>query len=164
MRLAEKKQLELRAIWHMWSVEYVNSHNIDLNYSGEKKEDLAVSDAIQQKSFGFPENVLVNPSATVSTYNGNWYIMNGSVRDRVPELSELVKPGEPRVSFVMSTNASRLVVKDKLGKTVCELCMDDIHENGSINLDLLAKRNEKDTWLKFKAKIVNGVDIKFLFT
>ena len=164
-------QVALRAIWHMWSDEYVDSHNINLNYGGEKKEDFAVSDEMQQKSLAFPENALVNPnignkveSVTVSKDNGNWYIMNGSVSVEVPELSELVKPGEPRVSFVMSTNALRLVVKDKLGKTVCELCMDDIHENGSINLDLLAKRNEKDTWLKFKAKIVNGVDIKFLFT
>jgi hypothetical protein len=42
--------------------------------------------------------------------------------------------------------------------------MDDIQEDGCVNLDLLAKRNEKDAWLTFEAKIVDGVDVKFLFT
>ena len=161
----------MRAIWFMWSDEY-KDHYLDVEYIGQKEKDPSVSDAKLQTSLAFPENTLVGPnsgdnveSVTVLLENGHWWIVNGSQSVKVPELSSLYKPGKPRVSFVISTNSPRLVVKDKTSnELICELCMDDLQEDGRVNLDFLAKRNEKEAWQKFEAKIVDGVDVKFLFT
>ena len=161
----------MRAIWFMWSDEY-EDHHFAMKYIGQKTEDPSVSDAKLQASLAFPENTLVGPnsgdnveSVTVFLENDQWWIVNGNQSVEVPELSSLFKPGKPRVSFVISTNSPQLVVKDKKSsEVICKLCIDDLQKDGRVNLDLLAKRNEKEAWQKFEAKIVDGVDVKFLFT
>ena len=169
----EMGRVAMRAIWFMWSDEYENNHNLDLDYSGKKEEARYVSAVEQQKSLAFPESVLASPSTgddyesvTVLLENGNWWIRDGTKHVKVPELSCLSKPGKPRVSFIISTNAPRIAVvaNQTTTKTTCEICQDYLHDDGRVNIVLLEKQGEKDAWEKLEATIVDGVDIKFLFT
>ena len=165
-------QVAVRAIWFMWSDEYNNRHTWNLNYNRQRKKDPSVSLETKQESLAFPENIIDRPtignhfeSVTVLLRNGKWWIRDGTESVEVPELSCIFKPGKPRVSFVISTDAPRVVVVDGVsGKPLCELCKDHLHEDGRVNVDLLETRHEKDAWEKLEATIVDGVDVKFLFT
>ena len=165
-------QVAVRAIWFMWSDEYNNRHTWNLNYHGERNKDPSVSLETKQESLAFPENIIDRPtigdhfeSVTVLLRNGKWWIRDGTESVEVPELSCIFKPGKPRVSFVISTDAPRVVVVDGVsGKPLCELCKDQLHEDSRVNVDLLETRYEKDAWKKLEATIVDGVDVKFLFT
>ena len=171
-------RVALRAIWFMWSDDYEDHHNLDLDYNGTNKVHRVVSAEEQEDSLAFPENVLDSPnlsdqfeSVEVLLDNGNWWIVDGTQRVEVPELSCLFKPGKQRVSFVISTNSPRIAVFDSgrdkdsgKGQTICKVWKNCLHDDGRVNVDLLTTREEKDAWEKFEATIVDGVDVKFLFT
>ena len=113
-------RVALRAIWFMWSDEYENQHNLDLDKNGKKKKNRTASTVEQQESLAYPEKVLESPntggdfeSVTVLSENGNWWIRDGTKRVKVPELSCLFQPGQPRVSFLISTNSPRIAVVEK---------------------------------------------------
>ena len=101
---------------------------------------------------------------TISLKKGSWRFKDGTQNLKLPELSHLSKPdsGEPRIPFVISTNRSRISVCENSGK-LCVLCMDDLHEDGRVNKDILKSR-DKVAWEKFEAEVAHGVDVKFLFT
>ena len=171
-------RVALRAIWFMWSDEYENQHNLDLDKNGKKKKTRSASTVEQQESLAYPEKVLESPntggdfeSVTVLSENGNWWIRDGTKRVKVPELSCLFQPGQPRVSFLISTNSPRIAVVEKGAsqtetetKAMCEICKDYLNDDGLVDLELLEKQSERDAWEKLEAMIVDGVDIKFVFT
>jgi hypothetical protein len=164
-------RVALRAIWAMWSGRYEH-HHMNLKYSGTKAEDRSVSVKKQQTSVAFPENMLGNriidlhfePVTVSKKGTNNWQFVDGKASVKLPELSHLSKPdpGEPRISFVISTNCSRISVRGKSGKP-CVLCRDDLHEDGRVNKDIL-KTRYKVVWEEFEAELAHGVDVKFLFT
>ena len=49
-------------------------------------------------------------------------------------------------------------------KAMCEICKDYLNDDGRVDLELLEKQSERDAWEKLEAMIVDGVDIKFVFT
>ena len=135
-------------------------------------KNLSVSLKIQHESRAFPENMLDSPKIVnkvecvkVSLRNNIWKFTDGKESDKVlPELFNVFDSEESRISFVISTNAPRITVQDDESVKICELCKDDLLEDGRVNKDILETRNEKDAWEKFEATIENGVDVRFLFT
>ena len=163
-------RVALRAIWAMWSGRYKH-HDMNLKYSATKAEGQSLLVEMQQTSVAFPENMLGSRTidmnfepVTVSLKKGTWRFMDRTKNPELPELSHfsIPDPSEPRISFVISTNQSRISVGGKGGK-LCVLCRDDLHEDGRVNKDIMRTR-DKVAWEKFEAEIVHGVDVKFLFT
>ena len=163
-------RVALRAIWAMWSGRYKH-HDMNLKYSATKAEGQSLSVEMQQTSVAFPENMLGSRTidmnfepVTVSLKKGTWRFMDRTKNPELPELSHfsIPDPSEPRISFVISTNQSRITVRGKGGKLYV-LCRDDLHEDGRVNKDIMRTR-DKVAWEKFEAEIVHGVDVKFLFT
>ena len=163
-------RVALRAIWAMWSGRYKH-HDMNLKYTATKAEGQSLSVEMQQTSVAFPENMLGSRTidmnfepVTVSLKKGTWRFMDRTKNPELPELSHfsIPDPREPRISFVISTNKSRISVRGKGGKLYV-LCRDDLHEDGRVNKDIM-KTRDKVAWEKFEAEIVHGVDVKFLFT
>ena len=162
-------RVPLRAVWAIWSGRF-QDHQVKLKYSETTTDDQYAFVQRQHESLAFPENMIgpniverVEP-VKVALKNGRWRFMDGT-NQILPKLSHLVKPDskEPRISFVISTNMSRVSVIGRSGK-ICGLCKDDLHEDGRVNKDILKTRNEEEGWAIIEATVADGVDVKFLFT